>query len=781
MNYFYIYPDGNTLFLDRQKREEWTGPVYSSLEKVDPAVKLGIKRIAKKVTPNEIAKELLGIWMDGLIFRYITDYPHLERLELYCEDEDIAEDKYKGIYTHKLPAIIIHDKYDNSFGNSHRGVSCDVFTEPFGDNRISFYFTTFDVDVVFDNGKSSEIIPFPGNNQGVWTADFAEIVDRSSSLFGDYAETLFKNLGTLNDQLRFAMRVVKHYPDRPSFYKNTIIRYFQHAARLSISQNNSEQLLFVLNLASKITLNQIERLMEAAQISHSTSCTALLLNYKNSHFTFEEIDEYETDKFYSELDNTPLPDYLISQNFNFLDQKDGSLGISSYTGTEKNVVIPSSVGKKQVSIICGEAFLGRSDLNRIVIPEGVLEIGTRAFSGCNRLTFVALPTSITTIGNSVFDGCTALADPEGFIIFDCVLYSYIGTATDISVPYGVKEIYNRAFSAMSRNNGDNLTRVVLPEGLEKIGPYSFSGCKSLREIILPNTLNTIGEQAFSGCLNLKEIYIPHGVTELEPEVFKDCRNLKAVSIPKSITKIRLGAFKGCKGLVDLSIPDNVTEIEDYAFQGCKGLKQICIPNSVQLKQCDSLFENCSNLKSVTLPKTCQEIGRDWFALCVSLSEIIIPDGVKCIGLGAFYGCGNLRSVNLPDNIERIAANAFRNCSNLCEIALPDKLTSISTNSFSSCFSLKEIALPNNCDVIATSAFSSCYSLEKVTVSPNCHTISDNAFSGCTELKTIIIPNVCKHIGENAFDRCQYLTIHAKADSYAAKYAEDNGIKLIAEV
>lgn len=778
MNDFYIYADGNTLFLDRHKKEDWTGPVYSSLEKVDAAAKLSIKRIAKKVTPNEIAKELLGIWMDGLIFRYITDYPHLERLELYCDDKDIAEDKYKGIYTHKLPAIIIHDKYDDSFGNSHRGASCDVFTEPFGDNRISFYFTTFDVDVVFDNGKSSEIIPFPGNNQGVWTADFAEIVDRSSSLFGDYAETLFKNLGTLNDQLRFAMRVLKLYPDRPSFYKNTIIRYFQHAARLSISQNNSEQLLFVLNLASKITLSEVERFMEIAQTSHAISCTALLLNYKNSHFTFEEIEEYETDKFYKELDNTPLPEYLTLENFNFLDQKDGSLGVSSYTGTEKNVIVPSAVGKKQVSVICGEAFLGRNDLNRIVIPEGVLEIGTRAFLGCNQLTSLVLPTSITTIGNSVFDGCTALADSDGFIISDGVLYSYIGTNTEITVPSGVKEIYNRAFSSMRRSKGHEITRVILPEGLEKIGPYSFSGCTNLTEIILPSTLYTIGEQAFSGCTSLAEISIPYGVTELEPEVFKGCRNLKTISIPQSITKIRLGAFKGCKSLISISLPDNVTEIGDYAFQSCTGLKNINIPNSVQLKQCDSLFEKCSNLKSITLPKTCEEIGRDWFALCSSLSEIIIPDGVKRIGLGAFHGCGNLKSVVLPDSIEHIAANAFRNCGNLCELTLPNNLANISTNAFSFCFSLKEVILPNNCVTVATGAFSSCYSLESVALSPNCHTISDNAFAGCTRLKTAIIPNVCKHIGGNVFDRCKDLTIHAKADSYAAKYAEDNGIKLM---
>lgn len=780
MNDFYIYPDGNTLFLDRQKREEWTGPVYSSLEKVDPAVKLSIKRIAKKVTPNEIAKELLGIWMDGLIFRYITDYPHLERLELYCEDEDIAEDKYKGIYTHKLPAIIIHDKYDDSFGNSHRGASCDVFTEPFGDNRISFYFTTFDVDVVFDNGKSSEIIPFPGNNQGVWTADFAEIVDRSSSLFGDYAESLFKNLGTLTDQLRFAIRVVKLYPNRPSFYKDTIIRYFQHAAKLSILQNNSEQLLFVLNLASAITLNQIEWFMDAAQLNHATSCIALLLNYKNSHFTYEETEEYETDKFFKELDNTPLPEYLTLENFSFLAQKDGSLGISSYTGTEKNVVIPSSVGKKQVSVICGEAFFGRNDLERIVIPEGVLDIGTRAFSGCNNLSSLVLPTSITTIGNNVFDGCTTLADSDGFIISQGVLYSYIGTDTDIIVPTNVKEIYNRAFSAMRRSNGLGITRVVLPQGLEKIGPYAFAGCTDLTEINLPSTINRIGEQAFSGCVGLVELTIPYGVNELEPEVFKGCKNLKSVSIPQSITKIRLGAFKGCKSLINIFLPENITEMGDYAFQKCTGLKEISIPNSVQLKQCDSLFENCSNLKSVTLPKTCEEIGRDWFALCSSLREIIIPDGVKRIGLGAFYGCGNLNSVILPESIEHIAANAFRNCSNLCEITLPNNISSIGINAFSFCFSLKEITLPSNCVTIATAAFSSCYSLEKVTVSPNFHTISDNAFSGCTELKTIIIPNVCKHIGENAFDRCQYLTIHAKADSYAAKYAEDNGIKLIVQ-
>lgn len=765
MNNIYVYQNGSTLILDEQPPEDQTKEIYTSVDNVDPAVKLNIRRIAAKSTSSKMLDNL----MDGAIFRYINDYSHLERIELFCTESDIKEDRYKEKYNHKLPALIIHDRSDSCYGKFHRKLICEPFAQPFHDARIRFYFKTCDIDFVYDNDIQTEVIPFPSTDQPVWIADFAQVADRFTSLFGDYAETMFNKLGTLNDQLHYAMRVVKIYPDRQSFYKEILIANAQRAANLCIWQNNSEHLSFVLNLAKEVTLTQLEKLLDTAQSIRATSCTALLLNYKNSHFTAEEIDEYETEKFFNEIDDMPVPDSILMQNYIFSDQKDGTFGIARCNCNETNVTIPKFFKKKQVCTIRGEAFRGCTDIQHVFIPEGVTEIGKRAFSGCNNISSITLPQSVVTMGENVFEGCTSLADANGYFIKDNILYAYIGTDAEITLPDNIKEIYNRAFSK------SRVTDVTVPEGIQKIGPFAFSGCNLLRKITLPESLHAIGEHAFSECGNLSEIKLPTDITVLESEIFKGCASLKNVSLPNNLTKIGLGAFKDCKSLFNLIIPNNVNEIGDHAFQNCKLLEDIVIPESVDLKNCDSLFENCSGLKKVTLPDSCKEIGRNWFTDCSCLTEIDIPDNVTRINNGAFSGCSSLETLTLPNGLTQITANAFRHCSNLVSLIIPANVSNISASVFSFCSSLKKITLPDSCAMIATEAFLGCYSLESIDIPPTCQAISDRAFSGCTNLKTAIILDDCKSIGNEVFDRCDDLTIHVSNNSYAMQYAEKNGI------
>lgn len=768
MNNIYVYQNGGTLILDEKPPEDQTKRTYTSVDNVDPAVKLNIRRIAAK----EISYKMLDNLMDGSIFRYISDYSHLERIELFCTEKDIEEDRFKEKYNHKLPALIIHDRSDSCYGKFHRQLICEPFAQPFRDARIRFYFETCDIDFVYDNDIQTEVIPFPSNDQPVWIADFAQVADRFTSLFGDYAETMFNKLGTLNDQLHYAMRVVKLYPDRQSFYKEILITNAQRAANLCIWQNNSEHLSFVLNLTKEVTLTQLEKLLDTAQSIRATSCTALLLNYKNSHFTAEEIDVYETEKFFIGMDDMPAPDSILMQNYIFSDQKDGTFGIAKCNCNETNVTIPKFFKKKQVCTIRGEAFRGCSNIKQVFIPESVTEIGKRAFSGCSNISSITIPQSVVIMGENVFEGCVGLADADGYIIKDSVLYAYIGTDTDITLPNNIKEIYNRAFSK------SRVTNVTLPEGIEKIGPYAFSGCTKLKVITLPETLHTIGEHAFSECSSLSELKLPSNITKLESEIFKGCTNLKNVPLPNNLTKIGLGTFKDCKNLVNLIIPNRVTKIGDHAFQSCKLLEDIIIPESVDLKNCDSLFENCSALKKVTLPSTCKEIGRNWFTDCSHLTEIVIPDGVTRINYGAFSGCSSLQSLTLPNSLTQITANAFRHCSNLYSLIIPENVSNISASVFAFCSSLKQITLPDSCSIIATEAFLGCYSLESIDIPHACQSISDLAFSGCTNLKTAIIRDNCQSIGKEVFKRCDSLTIHTSNNSYAMQYAKKNSIDYI---
>ena len=67
----------------------------------------------------------------------------------------------------------------------------------------------------------------------------------------------------------------------------------------------------------------------------------------------------------------------------------------------------------------------------------------------------------------------------------------------------------------------NLKEVILPENIEEICQYAFTGA-ALETIILPERLETIGNYAFSSCESLNYININDGVTSIGSSAFYNC-------------------------------------------------------------------------------------------------------------------------------------------------------------------------------------------------------------------------------------------------------------------
>ena len=102
-------------------------------------------------------------------------------------------------------------------------------------------------------------------------------------------------------------------------------------------------------------------------------------------------------------------------------------------------------------------------------------------------------------------------------------------------------------------NCENLTSVVIPEGVTIVGNCSFLGCKNLRHVELPAGLRTIDAYAFSGCTSLESIDIPEGVRVIAHGAFKGCAGLKRVVLPASLSVVGGGAFEGCSCLTDVDL------------------------------------------------------------------------------------------------------------------------------------------------------------------------------------------------------------------------------------
>ncbi|MBP5175581.1 MAG: leucine-rich repeat protein [Treponema sp.] len=71
---------------------------------------------------------------------------------------------------------------------------------------------------------------------------------------------------------------------------------------------------------------------------------------------------------------------------------------------------------------------------------------------------------------------------------------------------------------------------IAKEGSEQM-LGAFCGCENLTSIIIPNTIAKIGDGAFCCCTKLTNLVIPNSVTEIGIETFRWCTSLKNIIIP----------------------------------------------------------------------------------------------------------------------------------------------------------------------------------------------------------------------------------------------------------
>ena len=106
--------------------------------------------------------------------------------------------------------------------------------------------------------------------------------------------------------------------------------------------------------------------------------------------------------------------------------------------------------------------------------------------------------------------------------------------------------------------------------------------QDVTEVIVKNGVTTINFFAFMGCYSLSKITIPNSVTRIEKKALHDCKSLKCIQLPPSLQYIGREAFANCSLLENIYIPPTVTDIQNRAFACCASLRIINIPDSIQL-------------------------------------------------------------------------------------------------------------------------------------------------------------------------------------------------------
>ena len=339
---------------------------------------------------------------------------------------------------------------------------------------------------------------------------------------------------------------------------------------------------------------------------------------------------------------------------------DGTAIIIEYTGTEQDIVVPSTLGGLPVTSIGDFAFYN-DNTTTITIPQGVTSISDWALSSLTGLTAI-----IVADDNLIYKS------------MDGILYNKAGTVliacprglTSIIIPQGVKSIGDAAFALST-----SLTSISIPDGVTSIGTDAFFGCHILTSVTMPEGVTSIGDNAFYCCYALTSISIPESVTYIGENAFFNCRSLTNINIPQAITSISRAAFASCTSLTSITIPQGVTSIGSYAFAYCYSLTSINIPSGVTSIN-DGTFEYCTGLTSIVIPEGVTNIGYAAFNGCTGISSISIPSAVTSIDALAFYGCTGLSNIVIPQGVTSVGDWAFWGCTNLDSITFNSATTSI---------------------------------------------------------------------------------------------------------
>ena len=319
-------------------------------------------------------------------------------------------------------------------------------------------------------------------------------------------------------------------------------------------------------------------------------------------------------------------DYLTSGDYEYTFLDDGTVEISKYIGSDKEITIPDTIDGKKVTSIGNYVFENCIGLESITIPENITNIEHMAFHYCTNLESINVD-----VNNNIYssiDGVLFNKEQDKIIFF----------------PYNKSDSYE------------------IPDSVTSIGNWAFKNCSSLTNITIPNSVTSIGERAFSECANFTSITIPDSVTSIGEGAFSSC-SLTSITIPDSVTSISNETFSNCYKLTDIIIPNSVTSIGNRAFYACDNLTNITIPNSVTSIGFGA-FRYCIRLANITISNSVTSIYLETFYSCSSLTSIIIPDSVTSIGNKAFYGCTNLTSITIPKSVTSIGDYTFTDCNNL---------------------------------------------------------------------------------------------------------------------
>ena len=336
----------------------------------------------------------------------------------------------------------------------------------------------------------------------------------------------------------------------------------------------------------------------------------------------------------------------------------------SYFGKEKVAVLPGGVRK-----ICSGIFWDNQEIEEVICPDSLEEIGGDLFYNCHNLKRFTIGRNVRVMGDNPFAGCPNL-------ILKCES-PYFNYKDGVLISKKDSVIY-----CDPRKEGE----YAIPDGVKLIGKHAFYRCEKLTLIHIPSSLIHIKNFPFSGCISLHlDNHSP--AYEVDGPVIYSSKNevvgclcsaeADELKIKEGTKRICRNSFFSCKGIRKIVFPKSLEDVGYNPFVQCGDVEfESKSPNFVVEK---GILFNKDKTKIICCPRN----KAAW--------DFMMPESVNALERGAFSGCDKMTSIDLK-NVSSIGKSCFTNCASLKRAFIPDWVTYVGEWAFAHCSSLKEISV-----------------------------------------------------------------------------------------
>lgn len=437
----------------------------------------------------------------------------------------------------------------------------------------------------------------------------------------------------------------------------------------------------------------------------------------------------------------------------------------SYTGTDSNVSVPSTV-----EVIGRSAFENNTNVTQVNIPDSVKKIEAYAFWGCDRLERVSLGGGLHEVGDFAFANCPRLKDitfPDNISRIGIMAFADCVSLENIRIPYTVYSVDNTAFDGCYRleiayDAGTEGERFALYFAEKKKEMPEYEDINEYVDVIATPSPEPDAEPV---------VPTPQPVAAVVGKELGSSYvvgNMAVVFMDNTSPNVNSGESAGAQGV------SSGQSVQEFTTEKNKGTVKYTLVDGKVLA--DRAYYGYQNLTSIDLPRGMEEIGEFSFARS-NLQSVAIPEGVSSIGYGAFYHCDQLTDVQLPSTITHIAPRAFaytgwvknfmdggtsdflvagdgiliayRGSSG--HVVVPEGIKQIGPEVFQGHAEITSVSLPESLQIIGEAAFAQCSNLTELTGMSNVRIIRDRAFYYCP-LKQVMLPDTVASLGLGAFAR-----------------------------